>query len=73
MTAVRLSVFRPLGDQTRAPRKDDAHHVVYVFKVEAAAPLQWFKDHADELARRAYPDFDYDALMIEPYPGDHTQ
>jgi len=59
MTAATLQVFVPLPASC-AP----ACHVVHVFTVTADKPLEWFKAHADELARQALPGALYDALMV---------
>ncbi|MDP2367667.1 hypothetical protein [Rhodoferax sp.] len=55
-TAVRLSVLVPMPGGGTA---------VHRFRLDADAPVSWFKAHADELARACLPDAAYTALNIE--------
>lgn len=60
-----LSVLRPIA----APA---GGHVVHVLTLATAAPLQWVREHADEIARRAVGT-DYTALMVrEELPADEA-
>jgi hypothetical protein len=60
----RLSVFYalPCAD-TSAP--DRPAIVVHVYGVDVAQPLQWVREHADELAARIGNGRPYCALMVE--------
>lgn len=39
--------------------------LVHVFNVKAEQTLEWFKAHADELAKQVLPGVDYVALNVE--------
>lgn len=57
---VSFSIFTPV------PKCDGL--VMHVFSLDADQPLDWFKQHADELAARCLPGTPYVALGVEPKP-----
>lgn len=48
------------------PLKRCDNIVMHVFTVSADQPLDWFKQHADELASKCLPQTPYVALNVEP-------
>ena len=55
MIRVMLSILSPLTN---------GGTVVNNFSLEANTPLEWFREHADELARTCMPDVNYTALNV---------
>ena len=70
MKTFYLSVLFPIA---AAPATlPDAAHRVHVLTLETAAPLQWVREHADEIATKATGP-GYHALMIrEALPADEA-
>jgi hypothetical protein len=53
---VRLSVLVPMASGGTEVNR---------FRLESAAPFEWFKQHADELAGTCLPGVAYNALNLE--------
>ncbi len=56
---IKLSVIAPV------PSCKLGQLVMHVFNVKAEQSLEWFKAHADEMARQFLPGVNYVALNVE--------
>ena len=56
-----LSVLRPTHPTIAAA--GCGHHVMTTYEIEVAKPLQWVREHADEMAMQ-FQGPGYDALMV---------
>ena len=57
MSAYLVSVFSPLPYD---------HILVNVLTVQVDRPIEWMKQHADELAQKRFPGLKYIALNVAP-------